>query len=137
MQLYAMLDGDYNPPAFVQHRLIKEFAEQRGYTMGFYGVEDPRYRTGSPYLCAKLASIKHHYRGIIFYSIFQLDGDALSMINTIHQSGLTCLFALQGLEIIHLRPGIELYMLLSGLTSSRNRKKLDVFKSLGSRAKCK
>lgn len=130
MQLYAMLDGDYNPPAFVQHRLIKEFAERCGYTMGFYGVEDPRYRNGSPYLCAKLPSIMHHYRGVIFYSIFQLDGDTLAMINAIHQCGLTCLFALQSLEVIDLRPGNELYMLLSGLTSSRNRTSTQNFKRL-------
>jgi hypothetical protein len=130
MQLYAMLDGDYNPPAFVQHRLIKEFAEHRGYTMGFYGVEDPRYRNGSPYLCAKLPHIMEHYHGVIFYSIFQLDGDPLAMIKAIHQSGLICLFALQGLDVQDLRPGKELYMLLSGLTSSCNRKSTLNFKRL-------
>ena len=130
MQLYAMLDGDYSTPAFVQHRLIREFAERCGYTMGFYGVEDPRYSAGSPYLCAKLPSIKYHYRGIIFYSIFQLDGDALAIIQAIHQCGLTCLFALQSLEVQELRPGNELYMLLSGLTSLRNRNSTLNFKRL-------
>ena len=66
--LYSMIDSLFPVSARIQHRLIADFANERGYKIGFYGAEDPEFNLGSPYLMEKLPSLVKKYHGIIFFS---------------------------------------------------------------------
>jgi hypothetical protein len=97
--LYSMIDSHYPISAPEQHKLIRDKAKNYSYDIGFYGAEDPRFRFESPYLIAKLPSLYGKYSGVIFFSLFQLEGNVGNLIKTLLSHNLVCLFACQNLLI--------------------------------------
>lgn len=131
--LYSMLDCTYPIPGPQQHQLIRSFAKDSGYSVGFYGAEDPDFCVDSPYLRKKSETISQKYCGIIFFSLFQLQGDAESLITELVYRNFVVLFALQK-TLIRDKKGLKdgRYLLKSSIQSFKNRKDMEHFITLNS-----
>jgi len=120
--VYSMIDCTYPVPGPLQHSIIRTFALENGFSVGFYGAEDPEFREDSPYLRGKIARLHSKYQGVIFFSVFQLRGDVEKLVRTLLGHDLIVMFAVQRLffpNTSHFKSDLILFK--AALTSVLNR----------------
>ena len=117
-----MLDSSFIVPANTQHNIINSFISEYNYKIGFYGSEDPELSYSSPYLYSKLEELSNTYSGIVFFSIYQIKGNIINLIEDLLNNNFTIHFAIQKISIIDKTAYNSIYpTMLSSITSYDNR----------------
>jgi hypothetical protein len=87
--LFCILDSEYSVSNRIQHQIISSFCDQREFTKGFYGAEDPSMIEHGLYFESKINTLDPKYGGIIIFSIHQYRACVkfFSLVKTLVTSG--------------------------------------------------